>query len=449
LAQRHAVPGASLAVCHDGDQVELVTGIANLNTGIPVTPDTGFAIASVSKIFTATAIMRLVHQGRLALDVPITTYLPDLKLADQAAQESITLRHLLTHTAGILGDNFVDHGRGDGVLATFVGAYADIPQVFPPGTFHSYANAGFTFMARIAEVVQGETWESVLRHELLEPLQIAGEAVTLPEEALLRRTAIGHLAGADGPVAIHHWELRRAQTPSGGVIATARSLLALARLHIQGGKGPDGTTLIAESLIDEMHKPVVTEPGQAAAFPARGLAWSIDEIDGRRILSHGGNTAANTAHFSVIPSEGFAFALLTNAGAGTELISPLFKSVVSDVLGIDAPPTHEEEIPTLPDTPPAIDLAKYVGEWEQLNGIVTVEQAPDGLVWSSATKGDMRGLAQDIPPVHLRPINAELFVALIPTGADPVRFPMRFLGFDGDGRPEFVHLSGRILRRTK
>src|SRR5579875_2289153 len=110
LAREHQVPGAVLAVV-DGEQVaEVATGVLNVETGVTVTTNSVFHIASLTKMYTATLVMQLVDEGLLDLDTPVRHYLPGLRLPDEEATETVTPRHLLSHTAGFDGDNVGQYG---------------------------------------------------------------------------------------------------------------------------------------------------------------------------------------------------------------------------------------------------------------------------------------------------------------------------------------------------
>jgi CubicO group peptidase (beta-lactamase class C family) len=113
-------------------------GTTSVEHPLPVEADTLFQIGSISKTFTATAIQRLVHQGRLDLNVPIRSYLPNLSLADETATERVNLGHLLTHTAGFQGDHFPDTGDGDDALARYVAGMVDLSQLTLPGTTFAF-----------------------------------------------------------------------------------------------------------------------------------------------------------------------------------------------------------------------------------------------------------------------------------------------------------------------
>ena len=111
--------------------------------GLPVPADALFLPGSIGKLYTATLVMMLVDEGKLDLDTPIRHYLPDFEVRDAHARDTVTARHLLTHTSGFDGDHFTDTGRGDDALARYVAGCADLPQIVDPGRIWSYSNSGY------------------------------------------------------------------------------------------------------------------------------------------------------------------------------------------------------------------------------------------------------------------------------------------------------------------
>src|SRR3954454_3671405 len=144
LADKHGVPGASLAVLADGEVADTAYGVLNRRTGAEATPDSLWQIGSISKVWTATLAMQLVDDGLLDLDSPVADYLPELELADADVAKTVTMRHLLTHTSGIDGDVFTDTGRGDECLERYVALLAEVKQNHPLGATWSYCNSGFS-----------------------------------------------------------------------------------------------------------------------------------------------------------------------------------------------------------------------------------------------------------------------------------------------------------------
>jgi CubicO group peptidase (beta-lactamase class C family) len=126
--QRFHVPGAAVGVMREGSEEIRTFGVTSIDNPLPIEPDTLFQIGSITKTITATAIMRLVDQGELELEAPVRRYLPELRLADEDVAQRVTLRHLLTHTAGWVGDDFTDTGPGDDAVARYVANLADVPS---------------------------------------------------------------------------------------------------------------------------------------------------------------------------------------------------------------------------------------------------------------------------------------------------------------------------------
>ncbi len=221
LRAKHHVPGASLAVLENGDVTTAASGVLNLDTGVEATVDSLFQIGSITKVWTTTVIMQLVEEGLVELDAPLRTYIPDFRVADEAASEGVTIRHLLTHASGIDGDNFSDTGRGDDALEKYVATCANLRQVHPLGATMSYCNTGFTLLGRVIEVVTGRVWDTAMRERLFTPLELTHTA-TLPEDVLRFRAAMGHInpTGKE-QVTAPAWGLPRTAGPPGGISSTA------------------------------------------------------------------------------------------------------------------------------------------------------------------------------------------------------------------------------------
>src|SRR3954463_16558271 len=192
LAEKHGVPGATLAILDREEVGEAAYGVLNIRTGVEATPDSLFQIGSITKVWTATLVMQLVDEGKLDLDAPVVTYLPDFRVADAGVTRTVTTRHLLAHTSGIDGDLFLDTGRGDDCIEKYVAACADLGQNHPLGATMSYCNSGYIVRGRLIEVLRERSWDAVVKERLFAPLGLT-TAGTLPEEALLYGAATGHV----------------------------------------------------------------------------------------------------------------------------------------------------------------------------------------------------------------------------------------------------------------
>jgi len=276
MAHYH-IPGVAVGVYHNGAQQVGGLGVTNVDHPLAVDAHTLYQIGSISKTFTGTTAMRLAEQGKLDLDAPIRTYLPDLKLADAEATERVTMKHLLTHTGGWEGDYFDDLGAGDDALAKMTVAMADVPHIAPLGTLWSYNNAGF---------------------------------------ALARP-----------------WELPRTVNPAGGLLSDVLDMLVYARFQMGDGTAQDGTRVLTPESLAFMQSPLYPR-GSSGEM---GLTWMLEPIGGVRTVRHGGGTVGQQTTFVMAPSRNFALTVLTNADRGSELHGEATKWMLRHYLGLEDP----------------------------------------------------------------------------------------------------------------
>ena len=338
------VPGVVVGILHRGEKTVEGFGITNVEHPLPVTDTTYFQIGSITKTFTGTAIQRLVEQGKIDLNATIKTYLPDFSVADRDASDHATIKHLLTHMGGWVGDLFVDTGPGDDAIVRYVAKMAELEQLAPLGTVWSYNNAGFSVAGLIVEVVTGKTYVTALKELVLEPLGLqevffdAGDVIT-------RRFAVGHTVSADGPQVALPWPLPRAINPVGGIITNIHELLRYAGFHLGDGGMDDKTRLLTSESMNQIHSP----QADIRDKEAWGITWAVDDSAGVRQISHGGGTVGQITELSLIPERDFAVAILTNANRGGSLIREILQWVKKEYLGIETPkPTpnnaSEEEL---------------------------------------------------------------------------------------------------------
>ena len=165
-------PGAAVAIVKDGSLLYCKGhGLANIEWGMPIAPDTVFALASITKPFTATAILLLEAQGKLRLDDLITVYVPDYPMHGY----DITITHLLTHTSGIKSytslDGFGEHlSKRDLSHDELIALFKDHPLEFEPGSQFRYNNSGYLLLGRIIEAVSGMSYEAFVRTQIFQPL---------------------------------------------------------------------------------------------------------------------------------------------------------------------------------------------------------------------------------------------------------------------------------------
>ena len=161
--QRWGVPGVAVGILHDGQEYTAGFGVTSVENPLPVDADTLMQIGSITKTFTTMAVMRLVDAGVLELDRPMRSYLPELRMSSSEATSGLTLKHLLTHTGGFVGDDLSEPGGGDDALACYATGMAELAQLTPPGELWSYCNWGFCLAGRVIEVVTGKPCEVAVR----------------------------------------------------------------------------------------------------------------------------------------------------------------------------------------------------------------------------------------------------------------------------------------------
>jgi len=432
-------PGAVLAVL-DGEQLhECALGVANRDTGVPMTADTIFEIASVTKVYNTTLAMQLVDEGLLDLDAPIRTYLPGFRLADDAAAATVTARHLAAHTSGIDGDKLDDYGRGDDAIERYVDACATLRQVHPVGATQSYSNSGMVILGRVIEVLTGRPWIVALRERLLDPLGLELTHV-LPEDLAWRRLAAPHVAGPDGPRVLYMWDNVRSIDPCGGISAAARDVLAFARLHLDGGIAPDGRRLLSAAAATAMATPEVTLPNRYDGSTHWGLGWKLTLAAGSpAVLSHGGANYGHHARLVAVPEHRLAAVVLANGPGIQDIASPLLDEVLGTV------GAAMTTAPAVPATPPAVDLAAHAGTYETLAFRLELTPADgrlDGRLEFSGPAAEQLPADQLVQQLELTPVEPDLFVTRMP-GSDS---PTTCVFYTTDGR-RYAHLGGRAFNR--
>ena len=372
LAERHKVPGASLGILRLGtdgrpdELVEAAYGFANAPAKIEATSDTLFQIGSMSKVWTATVVMQLVDEGKLDLDAPVAEVLPEFQLADADVAKTVTVRQLLSHTSGIDGDVFTDTGRGDDCVEKYVGLMADIKQNHPLGATWSYCNSGFTLAGRVIEKLTGLTWDAALREKLFAPLGL-GHTVTLPEEALLFRTAAGHVDVTAEPVLAPVWQLPRSLGPAGLINSIPADVLAFAKMHLTGGLAADGTRVLSAASTAAMTEFQADVPDKYVLGDSWGIGWIRFGWDGQRLVGHDGNTIGQAAFLRILPEAGIAVTLLTHGGHTRDLYGDLYEEIFAALAGVAMPTPIAP-----PAEPPATDITPHLGRYERAGVLMEI-----------------------------------------------------------------------------
>jgi CubicO group peptidase (beta-lactamase class C family) len=438
LISRHQVPAAQVAVLAGGEVTTAAAGVLNLATGVEATADSLFQIGSITKLYTATLVMQLVDEGRVDLDAPVLTYLRDLKLADPVVAETVTLRHLLTHTSGIDGDHFPELGRGDDVVARYVASLAQVGQSHPLGATMSYCNAGFVIAGRIVEQLTGQTWDEALMSRLLMPLGVT-HSFTLPEDVLRFRSALGHFEEDGGWQPVGQWGLTRACGPAGLISATAADVIAFARMHMEGGRAHDGAQVLSAESVTAMREAQVAIPDPYTMGSHFGIGWVMFDGDGPRVFGHNGGTIGQIALFRMVPDAGVAVVLLTNGGHAVDLYDELVPPLLEELAGAAIPAPLEP-----PTVAPDLPLEPYVGVYERLGSRIEIEARDGRLVAKLTATGPLADVFPAIPDLDLVAVGPDLFVTR--REGEHAWTAVVFYRL-GDGTP-YVHFALRATPKT-
>ncbi|MEO7234106.1 MAG: serine hydrolase domain-containing protein [Lapillicoccus sp.] len=357
--QALAVPGVAVGVWYQGKEYLKGYGVTSLADPQTVTADTVFRIGSTTKTFTATAMMRLVEAGKVDLDATVRTYLPDFATSDPAVAPAVTVRQLLNHTAGWLGDYLQDFGRGDDALARFAAGVAKLPQLTPLGSTEFYQNAGVAVAGRIVEVVHGTAYEKAVRDLVLDPLGL--DHTRFFTEDLVGYSLAASHSVVDGKARLDtgFWYLPRSLAPTGGLMSTVRDQLRYARFHLGQVQGADGRAVLSPASLAAMRD----RPGPGGTMLMElegfGVSWMLrPTAEGVRVVEHGGDWAGQHSRFLMVPDRDFAITLLTNGDGGATLGGQLFSNdwVLSTFAGLHNPPA-------VPQDRTADQLARYVGTY--------------------------------------------------------------------------------------
>jgi CubicO group peptidase (beta-lactamase class C family) len=304
--QSHGIPGLALAITQ-GSEVRYIKGYGSAGDGEPVTPQTQFFIASVSKSFTALAVMQLVEAGKLTLDVPVRTYLPEFTLADPTVAAQITIRHLLNHTSGLADKGFPEMQLPQpATVAERVASLRTARPIATPGAEFHYFNPNYGVLARVVEVVSGQSFSRYLRTHIFAPLLMEHtyNVVTAADVALQAdHLAQGHIVAYGFPVAVS--EMSGYLGGSGGVISTANDMAQYLIMQNDGGRLLD-TVLLSREGMRAMHMPAVVSGSNYA------MGWFVTQEDGQRVLEHDGILSTFHADVVLIPELNYGIVMLYN-----------------------------------------------------------------------------------------------------------------------------------------
>jgi CubicO group peptidase (beta-lactamase class C family) len=439
----YRTPGAAVGVLHRGELTELAFGTKDVRTREPVEADTIFQCGSLTKSWTALALMQLVDEQKVDLDAPVRAYLPDFEVADPGVSARVTPRHLLDHTNGI-EEAYGDPGEDEDVYERMVENIAGAPQVSPLGHTHGYSAAlGYAILARIMEVIDGQRWDAVMADRLFVPMGLTSTH-SWQGAVDASRAATGHLVRSteEGPVPTPVACLPRSFGPGGNVTSTVREVLALAHVYLREGVAPNGRRIVSAAAVREMMTSRVPIPDPYLFGPEWALGLVACDWHGRTVFAHDGSTIGQNARMRILPDDDLGLVLLTNGGQRDTLYKEVFDEILS-ALGLAT-------IPPLPEPDPglALDPSRYVGVYERPGTALEVT-ADDGRLRLVLDLHPMQAEFMGLPDritYDLLPISETHFL-MPPVG--PLEDPQTVAIYDfQDGAARYLHTNSRVYPRS-
>ncbi len=364
-------PGVVLAATDPQALRALVCcGWADAAARRPLTPDLLFEIGSITKSFTAIALLQLGESGLVDLHAPVSRYLPWFYVLSPF--EPITLHHLLTHTAGIImGTDFTTEARYE------VWALRESEATAPPGTYFHYSNVGYKALGLVLEELLGQDYGTILSERILESLGMTA-SVPLISHEVRQRLAVGHEFLYDDrpphpsyPLVPATW--LETASADGSIASTAEDMAAYVRMLLNRGVGPHGRILSAASF-DLLTRPVIApDDGEHGAMYGYGL--NIAQVDGHTVIGHDGGMIGYYASILADLDAGLGVVVLTN-GPG----KPLAIARPALALLRAAAEGRELSLPAEPDPRQVENAAEYSGAYRSAAGSFTLSAEGGQLV---------------------------------------------------------------------
>lgn len=362
--------GVAVAIVRDGRPATyLCRGVSDVRSGRPVTEHSVFRIGSLTKTVTAVAVMQLHEQGLIDLDAPANDYLRGFQLVPARAQFGpATVRHLLTHTAGVgywrrRSDLLLHPGAGSGVSARSLVPLAEyyqhgIPVDVEPGTRWSYSNHGFAALGQIVEDVSGEPFDHYLRDHVFNPLGMRHTSLLLSEQ-LRQELATGYTHARGGLSAVAP---RDVPTPGGGgLYSTPADMAQYLTALLRGGANDHGRALAADTIATMFRPHFRPDP----RIPGMALAFEPHAESDRVLIGKGGTIAGFLSALELAVEERTGVVVLTNTGGldNVGVAEPLAAALTRRLIG-------------LPGDPVRRDLAPHPEVWRELRGRYIPDAGP-------------------------------------------------------------------------
>ncbi|MFM8933028.1 MAG: serine hydrolase domain-containing protein [Gemmataceae bacterium] len=314
------VPGCAVAVVHDGKVIWAKGfGTTALGGDQPVTPDTLFPVASITKSFTTTRMAQLVDAGKVGWDDPIVRHLPWFQLSDPLATRSVTLRNAASHSGGLASHDLLWY-RWGGTMRDRVERLKTIPVQSKPGEKFAYQTSLFTCLGLVEEAVEGKPWAEQVQGALIDPLAMRStwsDPAKIPPQIV--RAQPHRLDQEDLPQACDPYPLT-SPDPAGSIHSTANDLARWVLFHLGDGTTPEGKRLVSSDQMRLLHTqqvaqeftPVLRGLNPSSQSMGYALGFTVYDHRGEKVLAHGGAVDGMRAQITLVPGKKLGFVVLCN-----------------------------------------------------------------------------------------------------------------------------------------
>ena len=311
ILKRAHVAGLAVAVVQNGEEVYAKAfGVKNIETKEPLTTDSLFHWASVTKPFVATAIMQLVEQNKVNLEAPVVRYLPYFKMNDER-YAAITVGQMASHTSGmpdVLNYEWHKPVYDDGALERYVRSLSGKKLIAAPGEEMRYSNMAFEVLGDVIAKVSDMTFEAYVEHHILVPLGMSKSTLLKQEadEALLTSPHAVKRDKSDKKCVLgDHWPYNRMHAPSSTMISNVHDMGRWAMANLKRGE-LEGKRILQESTYETLWRP------RDERFSNIGISWFLGEHEGYRTVSHGGGDLGFSSNFVMVPEKDLAIVMVSN-----------------------------------------------------------------------------------------------------------------------------------------
>lgn len=413
------VPGTAVAVVHNDTVVyERAFGVRELGRPEPVTPDTVFQIASLSKPLSSTLVAAVVGDGTTTWDATIGSIETDFALSDPWVGEQVTIRDMLCHRSGLpaySGDPLVFYFQYD--RDECIRRLRHYPMATSFRSAFAYSNLGFSAGAYAAARAAEKSWDDLAEARLFAPLGMTSTSYRFADFMRRENRAAPHFRTRAGVWQPGDLTNDDAATPAGGVSSSLRDLTRWLRLQLNGGMF-DGRQVVASDALRETHRPqiVAMSPPDPSSGPTGfyGLGWfAVFDDRGRLVVQHGGDFSSYNTQATLLPAAGLGIIVLcngwpsalresipkaflemvTNGEASQDWVSAIEASSAAALASVLETATPFPQGKPPPDSAPPLPFAAYTGKYSNtIYGEVAVREEAGGLVVEFGPKGVRRSL---------------------------------------------------------